>query len=324
MATEYHGRLLHPLREMSSSFPAYFESKKDPKNDRLNEIKSSWQPGINYKELFEMALEPNNKILIPLSFGNYSHPVLRDIPFCEQVSKGQYGGKIALLHEVPYFSLEGYQPTADLILCRSRLEAELFPNNDTVIIGDSSLDQIEACQTGDGIGLFVVTAGSRIKDSQRIWTKALAELDSALGDNLISSKTIYVSDHPSQLANKTESLLPLISALAERHNLTVEVLQNGTSVESIAKRIKYAFVQESISTHLTLRRLGVESFYFGFITGDPGKHEVALLQAAAAPSYSITDSNRSTLNESYNAWIAETFLLDGKTDRRIRVAMREL
>lgn len=321
-ASSYHRRLFFPLLGQSDTL-AILDGFESPRLGSTYPFFST-RECVGREALFRLCLRPGNKVLLPLQFGGaLSHNYLTHLPHYMDVLHGKRASKIALYHEVPYFCEPNYIPQADLVLCRSQEEVSLFSSKtDTVFIGDTSLDSMIRKNVGDAVGIFVATDSHRIAESLDMLRDMLHSLGTAFKQRAINSKVIYVSDHPA--GSGLTLLKPTLIDFARRHKRRLIFLDKSNSLANIADRIGVAYVHSSISTHLSLRRMGVESFYFTNPAGYPGRYESQLLSDSGEPAYSPHDTNRLTRCRHYDEWLFETFRLDGLCGERLKQAMRDL
>lgn len=320
--TEYHARLFKDMI-IKSDNPVLYIDRGWVRYPLIKKVLGR----IRFEEhahhnFFADNLSSSCNMIFPLYFSNaiykgskpFHHDAYSKMNGVDAILKGQKSNSanLVLMHEINYRNDLNYKPLADLVLCRTKEEAELYSSNNSRFVGDTSLDRIVPTSHAKGVGLFLTYDKFRMGYIDNALDEILEDIKKGYRDKKLKGP-LYVKDHPSSKTKKYESKL---------HNLKdikFIIIDDKSSIFDLAPKINYAFVQNSLSTHYTISRLGVDSMYYN--CEDQADKEFQFLSAIGAEDQKYL--NRMSKLD-YDQWMKETFLLDGKTSDRAIDSIRNL
>ena len=235
------------------------------------------------------------------------------------------------------------EPHAHAILCRSEAEAQQVRaayarRVEAPIVGDLFLDGVEwprayrwnasgggggraggasgdaeAAATGGrppGLKVAFLTSTQRT-DARPTLERMLADLDRLRGTGYRIER-LLLKEHP---GTEDPSYRSVLADRTRTWDAALEVCPLEQVLEEVADRSHLALVQDSLSSHLTLRRHGVESFLY--LTHGGLGLDKEFLEVTNHPPSTLGARLDGTYNpKTYDRWIADTYRLDGRAVER--------
>jgi len=278
----------------------------------------------DYKKLFADILTKSNTIFyLYLAWGpKRIHPIYRSIPGYDEVrnmSLKDIPSTIVLSNEDIYFLAADYVPQAHVILAQTDFEAQILTGQikdsltKVVVVGNAWLDFLPEVSYKQGNNLGIAFAVDKSRENTQ---DVIAAIEAHLVEFISkghSFKKVFLKGHPGDV--RSDHINRFVK-FCKKHNWPVEVLDKNCSLENLSNHIHMAIVQSSLSTHLTFRRLGIESFlwcskkemnsYYKFI-------EVSQMPLCKLNHKLIGRYHRDV----YDNWIKNTFKLDKNVVTRI-------
>lgn len=213
------------------------------------------------------------------------------------------------------------EPHAHAILCRTEAEARqvraAYAGRVPVeLVGDLFLDGVEWPReyrwdaSGGGNTIAFLTSTQRT-DARPTLERMLADLD-RLRETGFTIERLLLKEHP---GTEDPSYRSILKEWTRASGAALEVCPLEQLLEEVADRSHLALVQDSLSSHLTLRRHGVESFLY--LTHGGLGLDKEFLEVTNHPPSTLGDrlDGRYTA-ETYDRWIADTYRLDGRAVER--------
>ena len=209
------------------------------------------------------------------------------------------------------------EPHAHAILCRSGAEARqvraAYAGRVPVeLVGDLFLDGVEWPRRYEWrSGTVAFLTSTQRTDAFPTLRRMLADLD-RLRENGFRIERLLLKEHP---GTEDPSYRSVLADRTRAWDAALEVCPLEQLLEEVADRSHLALVQDSLSSHLTLRRHGIESFLY--LTGGGLGLDREFLEVTHHPPSTLGDrlDGRYT-PEAYDRWIADTYRLDGRAVER--------
>jgi hypothetical protein len=213
------------------------------------------------------------------------------------------------------------EPHVHVILCRSRAEARQIRaayagRVEVRLVGDLFLDEVtwpreypwEASGAGNTIAFLTSTQRT---DARPTLERMLADLD-RLRATGFRIERFLLKEHP---GTEDPAYRSILVERTRAWGAVLEVCPLELLLEEVAERSALALVQDSLSSHLTLRRHGVESFLY--LTHGGLGLDKEFLEITHHPLSTLGDRLDGCYTpETYDRWIADTYRLDGRAVER--------
>ena len=329
IATEQHARQFGALMKASRSWEAYVEQS----SPRIAGIKAEFRRlGIDKKVKYLhfndcLAGDRNEVLVLPLYMSRKrQHIRYRSMPgFKDFLARDldKMRRRVVLMNEDFYYGPGDYYPHVHRTLARSQLEYELLqgrcgsPNTTVGLVGDAALD-------ADGynpsykprkraLGIFTAgDTGLRKRHARHVVKTILDDLNRCYEDLDITS--VVHKPHPGDTGGPHWEM---IQDWAVKKKLRF-VCEKRMKELGIFYNLDIACVQDSWTSHTHLRKNGVLSFYY--MTDQQQGWELEFHRKAGHPPCRV----HADPGDAYDAWVKETFLLDGNTGRRFNECVGDL
>lgn len=278
----------------------------------------------NINQIFTDILDPANRgkqFVLSLHCGKgnshqefYNYPKFReylDTPLKEVPST------VLIMNELLFYPIEGYVPHAHGVLARSQVEFELLSkqvSEETIVslVGDLGLDGYSPSYSSNLKTLLFLTSldPSRYTSAYPVLDRMMKDLKKYTEENKLEA--LYLKQHPGACRS---NYIPSITSFCEKRGIKYQEIDKRKDLSSLP-HVDFALVQGSFSSHLNLRKAGIESRYY--YSPAERNWDSDFFNLACLPESALSCENYSS--EEYDNWVKKTFLLDGDTVKRFRQA----
>lgn len=213
------------------------------------------------------------------------------------------------------------EPHAHAILCRTEAEARQVRaayagRVEVRLVGDLFLDEVtwpreyrwEASGAGNTIAFLTSTQRT---DARPTLERMLGDLDRFRASGFRIER-LLLKEHP---GTEDPSYRSILVERTRAWGAVLKVCPLESLLEDLAEQSALALVQDSLSSHLTLRRHGVESFLY--LTHGGLGLDKEFLEVTHHPPSTLGDRLDGTYTPAtYDRWVADTYRLDGRTVER--------
>jgi hypothetical protein len=334
IASEQHARVFSPVIKLTEEYSVY--RCGSPRNDaidkvlRLNGIDPQ-KNRVSLNSIFEDMIHKDESFVLPLMIGTKSHMMYKDK---SQYSKflnmklGDIKGKVCLMNEMLYFT-DGrnpyrydstkslYTPQAHVLLARSKPEYDtlrLQAKGDTnvVLVGDPTFKRFTG-KYASGVNVMLMTSfdPTRMVAATEVLDEILLHINLAIEKGM-KIATIGLKPHPGEARNDYREK---IKSLCRNHKIKFKEIDRWKIPEDLPGEYDISLIQSSLSSHLVLRSMGVESFIY---SSDKERNEdLEFLRLADMPRCKLHNKTLGNYHSrEYDKWINKTFMIDGNAARR--------
>jgi len=203
------------------------------------------------------------------------------------------------------------------ILCRSHPEAGhcraayrgLVPVS---LVGDMFLDQVAWPRPyRDDVKTLAFLTSTHRRDVTDTIQRMLDDLRAFLASGRRVAR-LFLKEHP---GTESTGYRTALRAHCDAWRIDLEVCDKHRDLSALYDAVDIALVQDSLTSHLALRRHGVESFLYRTAGGLGQDRD--FFRLAAHPDCTLGDKLTGVYSaEAYDAWIRETYSLDGRAVER--------
>lgn len=258
--------------------------------------------------------------VITLHLGSSTHPALKQLPeYTKYISTPLelIPGTVVLSNELLLYPVPEYICHAHGVVTRTPTEYKLVREsfNPVYLTGDLTLDPwCPIARTYNGNVLLLTSMDpSRYKAASEPISQIIADLEQFHSDQKIN--VLKLKEHPGTCDRSYEDR---IIAFCNKNRITLEKISSRVDIGTLSDSV--AFVHSSFSSHLQLRRLGVESYYY--YSPNEANWDAKFLELSKHPNYkySVKGMNR----EQYDEYLRVLFQLDGHVRERFIHALKQI
>jgi len=327
--TDYHIRLAREIAELPETI--WYNTPKDRKDmidaEYIRQKMTKKYIPLNKDRYFDLALKSSDVFFITMRLSpvhKHMHQGFQNIGTANSLVKtplSSLKSRIVLLNEVVLYDFPGYIPYAHVLLAKSLSEynyyKEISPNSEIHLIGHPDLERaIFRSNRKNNIGIYLCLQRN---DAELIAKRIISDV-------ILLNKTsgpinkVLIKDHVMAGKASKGPIIEWIKNQLKTNGINFEFVNKKKDFYVVADNISYGFVQGSLSSHLLLRAMGVESFYY---TTENNVLENPFVIRSKMPPSTFSEKMAGTYNkEEYDRWFKEEFVLDGNCAKRLIMATK--
>ncbi|MBT5188167.1 MAG: hypothetical protein HOM01_15270 [Kordiimonadaceae bacterium] len=334
IATEQHARVFSPIIKSVGDYSIY--TRNSQRNDSIDRVLrfNKIDPEVNRKsvtEMFDDIIHKEESFVLPLMIGTKSHMLYsgnRHYREYMNMNLEDTKGNVCLLGEMVYFSGDRYPvgynntpgeyiPHAHVLIARSEPEFSVLSSqskteSSVVLAGDPSFRPFNGSYESGGRVLMITSCDIfRSNAAKNLIEEMILNIYMAVENGMAISE-IAVKPHPAENSiDYRSSVRSMCSSL----NIKYKEINRWKIPEDIYKEHDVVLAQSSISSHLALRSMGVESFLYSSEMED--SQDAEFLKITNMPPCKLSDKVSGAYDPvEYDNWINNTFKIDSQTTKR--------